>query len=325
MKVESRIKKLRKYLRISVLCAFLIMLTRCIYVDSVDQPATLPSGETLTSVVHVRVNAIKGESATRLVVGFLAPRKWNAAANAVLSYTSNYGNGSMSLVPRGSQPTGSGGADWPTTIFNKVGLGGNKIRDLEWVVFWSDQAYDISNGDNITAQVKVVAKTGEQDVIVELGYFAASTKEDINGGNAYGIQFARLETTGGTGPVTNFLVPQLSFMNPLQNLDNEFLTLSFDGSIVSTELTDAAQVYLCATAYTNDDQMITICGGDDKAKMTTTDRDKWRIDLWPRKYFNVREDQTISRIEYHFANAAGDLTVKQPDTGLPFTYVFACQ
>lgn len=318
------IKKVRKYFTIAVLCLFVIMLSRCIYVDGVDQPGTIQSGDILTSVIHVRINSIKGESGTRLVVGFLAPKKWNAAANATMSYTSNFGNGGMSMVPKGSQPAGSGGADWPTIINNKAGIGKNKIRDLEWVVFWSDQSYNVANGDNIFADVKVVVKTGEQNVVVDLGYFAASTKEDINGGNAYGVQFATLETTGGSGPVINFLVPQLSLVNPLQNLDNEFLTLSFDGSIVPTDLTDAPQVYLCATAYTSDNQVITICGNDDTSKMTGTDRDKWRIDMWPRKYFNIQDGQTISKMEYYFTNAAGNLSVKQPDTGLPFTYVFAC-
>lgn len=321
----SMAKMIRKYWVLGAVSVFCMVLAGCIYLDGVNQPDSITAGDVLTATMNVRINAIKDETETRLVVGFLAPKKWNAAENTTVSYTSNVGNGTMSLVPKGSQPAGSGGADWPTTINNKAGIGNNKIRDLEWVVFWSDQAYNVSNGTNINAQVKIMATTGGQDVVVELGYFVASTKEDINGGNTYGVQFARLETTGGTGPQINFLVPQLSVANPTQNLDNEFLTLSFDGSIIPTDLTDAPQVYLCATAYTNDNQAITICGDEQKTKMTNTDRDKWRIDFWPRKHFNVSENQTIVRMEYYFSNAAGDKLVKQPDTGDPFKYEFACQ
>jgi hypothetical protein len=304
----------------------ILILTQCIDIDGVDQPDTIQSGDMLTAIVHVHIKSAKDVVASRLVVGFLAPKKWNASANATLSYTSNFGNGSMSLVPPGSQPAGSTGMDWPTAIRNKAGIGKNKIRDLEWVVFWSDRSYDIANGDDIHADVTVKVKTGDQDVVVDLGYFAACSTEDINGSsNPYGVKFATLETTGGTGPVINFLVPQLSLIDPLQNLDNEYITLNFDGAIIPTALTGASQVFLCATAYTHDNQTITVCGSDDKEKMTNIGQDKWQIDMWPRQYFNVPDGQSIDSIKYYFTNAAGDATVKQPDSDLPFMYIFSCQ
>lgn len=326
MKLTILIKRLRKYWKYSLLLVLVLMLTQCIDIDGVDQPATLQSGDVLTATVHVHIKSAKDVTGSRLVVGFLAPKKWKASANVSMTYTSNFGNGGMSPVPPGTKPAGSTGMDWPTTIRNKAGIGKNKIRDLEWVVFWSNKAYDIANGDDIHADVTVKVKTGDQDVVVDLGYFAACSTEDINGdSNPYGVKFATLETTGGTGPVVNFLVPQLAIIDPLQNLDNEFMTLTFDGSIIPTGLTNAPQVFLCATAYTNDHQVITVCGPNDKEKMTNIGRDQWRIDLWPRKYFNVSDGQSIDSMKYYFTNEAGDITVKKPDTGLPFMYVFSCK
>lgn len=326
MKLTILIRRLKKYRKCSFLLVLILILTQCIDIDGVDQPAAVQSGEDLTAIVHVHIKSAKDVVASRLVVGFLAPKKWVASANARLTYTSNFGNGSMSLVPAGSKPAGSTGADWPTAIRNKAGIGKNKIRDLEWVVFWSDQSYNVANGADIHADVTVKVKTDDQDMIVDLGYFAACSTEDINGsGNPYGVQFATLETTGGTGPVINFLSPQLSFVDPLQNLDNEFMTLTFDGAIIPTPLTGVAQVFLCATAYTNDHQEITVCSGGEQEKMTSIGPDKWQMDLWPRKYFHVSAGQTIDSIKYSFVNEAGDLTVKQPDTNLPFIYVFSCE
>lgn len=315
----------RKYWKYSVLMIFVLLLTQCIDIDSVDQPATIQAGDVLTTTVHVHIKAAAAGTGARLVIGFLAPKKWNAASNTTMSYTSNYGDGTMSLAAAGSKPAGSN-MDWPTTIRSKSGIGKNKIRDLEWVVFWSDKTYNIVNGDNVYAAVKIETKTGPQNVIVDLGYFAASTTEDINGSsNPYGVKFATLETTGGIEPVVNFLVPQLALVDPLQNLDNEFTTITFDGSLIPNNLTGASQVYLCATAYTNDHQTITVCDQKDKEKMTNLSRDKWRIDIWPRDYFNVSEGQSIDSMKYYFINEAGDVTVKQPTTDLPFKYVFTCQ
>lgn len=326
MKFKTLIKRFRKNWKYSLLFVLTLILTQCIDVDSVDQPDSIKSGDELTAVVHVHIKSAKGVVGSRLVVGFLAPKKWNASANAKLSYTSNFGNGNMSRVPPGTQPPGAAGMDWSTAMRNKAGIGKNKIRDLEWVAFWSDRAYDLANGDDIHANVTVSIKTGEQNVVVDLGYFAACSTEDINGGgNPFGVKFATLETTGGTGPVVNFLVPQLSLVDPLQNTDNEYVTLTFDGSIIPTALTGASSVFLCATAYTSDHQEITVCGQDDKEKMTGTDRDKWQIDIWPRKYFNVSEGQTIDSMKYYFTNGTGDVTVKQPTLDLPYLHVFSCQ
>jgi hypothetical protein len=35
-------------------------------------------------------------------------------------------------------------------------------------------------------------------------------------------------------------------------LDNDFVTLTFDGTVVATPVSGETELYLCATAYTSD-------------------------------------------------------------------------
>ena len=51
---------------------------------------------------------------------------------------------------------------------------------------------------------------------------------------------------------------------------------------------------------------------------------KWRIDLWPRKYFNLPSGQQISKIEYYFTNQSGTIKTGFANTLQPFKYVFNC-
>lgn len=322
MKLNFSRKSLGQYRKYPWVLLLVFFLSQCIFIDSVDQVSTIQSGEVLTSRVNLRLEPKRGVN-TKLIIGFLAPKRWNAAKNAVVTYTSGIGNGTMSPVPPGTNPSG-GTSDWATTIRTRVGIGANKLRDLEWVVYWSDAAYNVLNGQKITATVNVQIKTEEHDVICELGYFAACSTEPLSSTDASDVKFAKIETTDGLGPVTNFLVPQLSTIDPLSNTDNEYITVKLDGSIIENDLVNASDVYFCSTAYTNDHQEITVCGNDTKEKMTNIGQDQWQIDLWPRRYFGVSGAQKIDSIKYYFSNAAGDKTVKQFDTGLPFVRIFTC-
>src|SRR3546814_13207654 len=88
------------------------------------------------------------EANVRLVVGFLAPKGWNAGANTIMSYTSNMGNGTMSRVPAGRTPAQSS-LEWPAAMMEKAGIGGNLIKDMEWVAFWTDQTYNIGGSSPV--------------------------------------------------------------------------------------------------------------------------------------------------------------------------------
>src|SRR5690606_41502519 len=82
----------------------ILILSQCIGIGGLDQPAPGKAGEEVTIVLRPKItpNSAAGvESSVRLVVGFLAPKGWKAAENTTMTYTSNLGNGNMSRVPPG--------------------------------------------------------------------------------------------------------------------------------------------------------------------------------------------------------------------------------
>lgn len=317
----------RQWKRLLMLGGILI-LSQCIGIGGLDQPATGKAGEEVTIVFRPKItpNSAAGvESSVRLVVGFLVPKGWKAAENTTMTYTSNMGNGTMSRVPAGSTPRESS-LPWTAAMMDKAGIGGNLIKDMEWVAFWTDQTYDIGGSSPIIdINVTIKTKPGPQNMRVQLGYFTASTTLNINSASQWAVIFGEpFEVTDGDGPLIDYTSPQLATIDPLKNTDNDFLTLTFDGSIIPTSLDDAEEVFLCATGYTTDDTAIEVCTPADKSKMRSVGDKQWQIDLWPRQYFGLSEDQVLQRMEYSFQDITGDSTVVDEGSGMPFVYLFGC-
>lgn len=307
----------------------IVILTQCIGIGGLDQPVTGVAGEEVTIIFRPKItpNSAAGvESSVRLVVGFLAPKGWKAAENTTMTYTSNMGNGTMSRVPVGSTPRESS-LQWPAAMMDKAGIGGNLIKDMEWVAFWTDQAYNIGGSSPIIdINVTIKTKPGPQNMKVQLGYFTASTTLNINNASQWAVIFGDpFEVTDGEGPFIDYTSPQLAAVEPLTNTDNDFVTITFDGSIISTALDDAEEVFFCATGYTADNTAFEVCTPTDKSKMRSIGEKQWQIDFWPRHFFGVPDGQTLERIEYSFKDITGDKTVVDEGSGMPFLYQFGCE
>lgn len=330
MQIMTWLKNIKnsRYFKSLKLLFLALFLTQCLTLQSVTQPSTGKAGEILTAVVQTQIRPAADESGSRLIIGFLAPKSWNARVNTTMTYTSNIGNGTMSRVPANLTPDGGSDKPWEEALIDKAGYGGNYIRDLEWVVFQSDLAYNIRNGQgDINIRTTVKTKIGPQNMVVQLGYVAATTTMDIDNSNQWGYKFSDCFTvTDGQGAVIDFCSPQLSLIEPTLNTDNDIVTINFDADAVSNALTNADKVYLCARGYTQNNQEIEVCGQEMKAQMTSLGARKWRLDLWPRGYFNVPSNQILDRIEYSFTDASGTKQVlDKGDAGKRFVYKFACE
>lgn len=321
----------QKYGKRCLLFALLIALTQCIGLDGVEQPENGVAGEEITVIIRPKIEPHPQagvESNVRLVIGFLAPRAWAAAQNTTMAYTSNRGNGTMSLVPAGRRPAQSN-LEWPAAIRDKAGIGGNLIDDLEWVVFWTDQTYNVGGGSPvINVEVTMKTRLGTQNMIVQLGYFVATTAAGLplNNANNWKVEFPEpFEVTGGEEPLQNFTSPQLATISPLRNMDNDLITITFDASVVDTDLDGADEVFLCATGYTQDDTPIEVCEQTEKSAMTAINDVLWEIDLWPREYFGLTDGQSLQRMQFTFTNRQGDISVVDVGSGEPFVHVFRCE
>jgi hypothetical protein len=132
------------------------------------------------------------------------------------------------------------------------------------------------------------------------------------------------QVTNGTGAIIDFCNPQIASVAPLKSLDNDIITVSFDATLApASALAGAAKVFLCATGYANG-VPVEVCGAETKNQMVSVGTDLWRLDLWPRGYFALSDDQTLDYIEYSFRNEAGDIIVQDPNTGSPLVFEFTC-
>ena len=76
------------------------------------------------------------------VVGFLAPKSWNAGANTVMSISSEVYNSTMSPMVEGAIE-GKGGKPWSETLTFNYGTGEKyDPTKIEWVMFMADEPYD---------------------------------------------------------------------------------------------------------------------------------------------------------------------------------------
>lgn len=303
-----------------------IVVANCIELRGLTQPLTVKAGDTLTAVVKAWMDPYYNQPQSRLIIGFLAPRSWNARQNMRMYYTSGIGDGTMSPVAANATPVGSS-QPWAQAIQDKLGIGGNYINDVEWIVYQSDKAYDMSDLPEINALVTIKVKTGPQNLRVKLGYFNASSQQDLSEPKFYGKWFADcLDVTDGTGGLIDFCSPQISAIDPSQSLDNDIITIKYDEDAISTQLAGKDKVFLCAKAYTTNNEVIEVCKQDATTAFKALGGKKWRKDIWPRKYFNLADGQTLDRIEYYFTDETGTIKVfKLGDTGDPFVFQFTCQ
>jgi hypothetical protein len=300
-------------------------------ITSVDQPATATVGSTINITVHVDIPTVGNGGPDYLILGILVPKGWKAAQNTTISYISPLGNGTMTLVPDASLPKNGNGLTWSAYMKKTFGIGGNLIQDMEWVAYQTDKAYS-HNGSEMKGDllIKMMVGADGNNTLVKLGYVITDTGNGfVSDGN--GTYYSELVTpcfalTGASGDVIDFCNPQLTIVDPPKSLDNDFVTLTFDGNVIATPVSGETELYLCATAYTSDGKAITVCEQTAKTlmKQTTATSNKYQVTFWPRAFFGLQDNQTITRMEYFVTNKANTSKVGYGNTIAPFVYTFKC-
>ena len=325
-------KNFRKLLIAFVLLALVIACSTDI--TGIDQPETVNAGENLTAVVKVHLDVAGTNLGKTLVVGFLVPKSWNASKNTSVYYTCtalSADNEKMSLMPASEKETNTQ-ISWPEALMQdkRYALMGNLINDMEWVVFRSTKTYDVNSSIDYT--VKIVTKTGEQNLLVNLGYFVGNTYNGLAapGSDKYHDgRYARLSVINGTGDLIDFINPQLAMMELSKATDNDIQTIFYDGDLITTPLSSETKIYLCAKGYTTDGQVIEQGGvSDQTAFKPAPGINKFRFDFWPRSFFGLKENQSLTKMEYFLTDATGTKKIGYGGSTLPsdpFKFTFNCQ
>ncbi len=109
-------------------------------------------------------------------------------------------------------------------------MGGNYMTDqLEWVVFWTEQTYNVPQGVKENIDVKIVLKAGPENMQFKTGYFLGTSSDGLSdvfgSNNVYKSQFKDcFMITDGTGDLIDFCNPAIAAVTPGMATDNDFLT-----------------------------------------------------------------------------------------------------
>lgn len=328
--MKKIIKKL-PYLYLLLGVAVVIFLTRCgLNAFTIEMASTGNANQVSTFILHgsTQANVDGAPYVTRLLIGVMVPKSWNARQNAVVSFTSPKGDETMTLIPN-TEIEPVSGLNWSSAAKKRFGIGTNLVDDFEWVIYRSNKVYTFLNGENINIDVKIDCKLGPENLIAKLGFYMGSSRENLRPEDTDYTKFAfsnQFEVKNGVGDVIDFVNPQLSKIEPVKSLDNDIITFSFDAGVTNTSLSNTDNIYLCAKAFNASGSIVgEVCEQTAKTKLAPLGGKRYRIDLWPRGFFNVAEGTVISRIEYHFTDATGTNRVGYGNTADPFKFTFTCQ
>ncbi|RYY59865.1 MAG: DUF4961 domain-containing protein [Chitinophagaceae bacterium] len=322
-------KKLRNYfLRFLATAVVVIIISCSMTIDHVDQPSSITAGDPLEVTLTVTVKSNKGQS-SRLMIAFLAPKAWNARANAKVTFTSTKSTGTqqMTAIAPGTPCPNAGGLDWAGALTAKVGNGGNLINDWEWVAYYSNSSYSLNDNDEATAWVNISIPTTLDNISFKMAYAVANSTDGLGSDpQYYGSSSSGLcLEVKGDGDLIDFCNPQLSGVEPRIALDNDIITIGFDAGVSDNPLKDVTELYFCATGITDTGERIEKCTPSPTSKAVSLGAGRFRLDLWPRKYFGITETQKLARLEYFFTNADGSIRVGYGGLSDPFLFTFSCK
>jgi uncharacterized protein DUF4961 len=305
----------------------LLLIAGCsITIDNVVQPASVNGGDILPVTLNVTITTNQTQT-SNFMVAVLVPKIWKVTQNATITFTSDITSGEQSMTPiaAGTPAPQGGGLDWPTLLATKIGNGGNLLPDYEWVAFYSNASYSVDANATIRATVSIKIKTSSDNLLFKLGYCVANSTDGLSNTDRYASAFTGCFQVVGTGDLIDFCNPQISTVDPRTSLDNDIITLTFDGGVQSTALDNASQVYLCISGITATGDSLSVCTQTDLTKMISLGLNKWQKDIWPRKLFNLTNDRRLTGLRYYFTDATGGSKVGYAGGVTPFIYTFNCQ
>ena len=288
----------------------LLIFSMCMTILQIDQPSEVSAGEVFEIVMQVDVSKDDDTGDPFfLIVGFLAPRAWNAGGNTTVRFESSVGNSTMRLTTS-DEIDGNTKLPWNSAFERKFGIGDN-YGAVEWITFIADEAFVAADG--ATGTVYITTKAGEDNMIVQLAYGISNQTWGFSDDNFDLVFTDCMQVIDGIGYPSNLcgpkprqLVEQATF-----NMD-DLITIVFDAKDGDDFMLGASFIDLCAKAYSGD-LVYEICDNEDVAALNYMGDDVWEITLWPRSYFEIPENQDIDFMEVTFTNDKGNLVASNED------------
>ncbi|MCW3094310.1 MAG: hypothetical protein JWP81_5379 [Ferruginibacter sp.] len=322
-----KLKKFHNYLvRILATMIVVIIISCSMTIESVVQPSSVNGGSVLPVTLNVQVTTNQSQT-SKLMIAMLVPKLWNVANKASITFTSDITTGAqpMTVIPINSPAPNGNGLNWPNYLAAKIGNGGNRINDWEWVAFYSNADFSLGGNVTVNATVSIRIPVSNDNISFKLGYVVANSTDGLSESNRYGSFFPGCFTVNGTGDLIDFCNPQLATVEPRTASDNDIITIGFDGGVAANLLENASTIYLCATGITTSGTRIDVCSQVAASKLNSLGAGRWNVDIWPRKFFSLADNQQLEKLEYFFTDAAGANKVGYGGGKAPFLYTFKCQ
>lgn len=351
----KRTKRINIFIGIALIA---LLMTMCMTITEVIQPESAAVNEEIEITVKVDMKPEQNNN-NYFVFGVLVPKSWNIKGNATASFDSPYDfgdgfpvKGPMRIAgddfiafPQDEAKDVNGqknGETWSSEVEKNVGIGAN-YADVEWVVFISENKCKVRENENFSGTVSLKLKVGDGHTKAQLGYFVGNAnhglkienppRDDGKGKKHYDYIFTDCMTiTGAANDATDLCGPPPSStvkIAPDNFLFDDIITIRFDAKEgldgANTSLYNASEVYVCATAHLTDGSTITVCGNNDKSKMTLVGNNIWELTIWPTGYFNVPAGNMITHLELNFQNSDGSIVVKHPNFGIDFQTFPTCE
>lgn len=289
-------------------------------IESITHPENPQVNSEIEIGVNIKLTA-ENDDNTKMVFAVLAPKSWNIAQNAQLTFTTTgYTKGDvvnepMTLVPASDvEPTTALG--WPAAIQSEFGLMGN-LGPVEWVVFESQTTFIITDEEEklITTDVKIKLTTGPQNIKLFMGYMFCGKNRGFH--SEYFKENAKskvITVTGGSNAMIDYTTVNLISTTPASYGWGDIFAVNFQtvAGAVETELKDADKVYMCGKIlYNNRTDSVIVDVTSAKTLMEKIGDTSWQKYIYPKEYFGLPDDAVIDAAYIYFTNEDKSIIVRQ--------------
>lgn len=350
---KKYICKKRNTLMLMLASLVAVFVSGCVYIDSISVSQVYNgkevdyayAGDVATFTIKGHIECHEDHSGVNFVVGFLAPKSWDVANNAKVTYTCDLADDrtkelTMSVIPASQLPKNGNGRTWSDAMMQDYGVGPNVLDDMEWVVFQTDQKWDIINNQVPYYTIYIRTNVGEQNLKCHLGFMVNHTDDGLSSSSDHKkVNFSDVcfEVVGGKGATIDFCNNHYNKVAPMSALQDDYVTFSFLGDAADNDLVNG-DIYLQATAVTESGKEYKIEEKSSKTLLRKLSEESktYNITIWPGGFFGLPQDEVISYINYIFTNKDGSveigqsdddyeqLGIEKPEQRVPFTFQLKC-
>ncbi len=317
-------KKFR-YLLVAAM-VFIIALVACehkltgikvaqLQADGTEAPI-INAGETAEFHVYGYMDNYGDRSNERLIMVMLAPKCWDVRNRATVTYVADgVSDGvtvmTMSAIPEETLPKNGGGATWHQRCYSKYGVGSNVLNDMEWVAFWSDDLWQLSNGEKSNYDITIKLPVDMQNLRCRLSFIINSVDDGLSWDTAYyGMAESEpFRVINGEGAEIDYSSFHFNAAEPMESTQNDIITFSFNAEVGANNLL-GGDVYFEAKATTTDGAVYVVNEKSESTLMKKLDYSPtYKKTIWPGGFFAIPDGKIISKIEYRFTDVSGDYIV----------------